>query len=140
MSNIILRVASNGWTWLNHREIYQIYSLWDAIKVFWRARNKHRNYIWREEELPAYPYMFKVTPADRFYFKTRLGFKTTLWEKMAWTAYKYFTNWRGSASEKNILWLQLFDLKDKYIKKIDREKNFLDYFGESHVFNLGEID
>lgn len=133
----ILKIASNGWTWLKHYpDLYNSFSYWDAIRAFWRARKEHRNYLWKQEELAAYPYMFKVNPSDRYYFKTRMGFETTLLEKIMWIGYKYLTLFKGSTSEKNILWLQLFDLKDDFIKKIDREKNFMDYFGPNHVFNL----
>lgn len=135
MSAIIYRIANNGWTWLNHVEIYDSYSIWETIRDFWEARNKHRNFLWKEERLSTFKYMFKVPPSHRYFFKVKCGIsEPTLWETFMWNTYKYWTNWRGSASEKNILWLQCSQIKDPFLVRVDVLNNFKRYFPVGHIF------
>lgn len=131
---LIAEILENEGTWLRYNWLFNIYTLWETIGAFWRAKDKHRNYLWKNEELAAYKLLFSFRGPDRVFFKKALGQRTTYWEDLLWTLHKYWTNWRGSPGEKNILWLQCKRLKDDFVNKIDIETNFKLYFPVDHIF------
>lgn len=112
-------------------------SVWDAIKLLFSIRNEHRNHIWENKLYTGYRLAFRLAWHDRYYMKefSQLGF-VKLYEYLAFNFYCFTTIIQNNTSAKNILWLQLYDLKSSFwIKFINQPKNFLKYFGKDHIFN-----
>ena len=128
-------IRANEWTWLNDLHKFKKYKLWDTIKAFWEARNQHRNFLWENSRYESYQYLFKLGFADRYYINRVLKIKPRIIERLAWTIHKRLTLHINSPGELNILYLQCIDINDKFYKKINFEKNIIDYFGEDHVFS-----
>lgn len=118
-------------------------SIWKKLKAVLYLAGKHRNTIWEEKVVDAYPLAFTLGRADRYYAKKIHKNKTTVLEWLAFHINFVFailkTNRKtGNVSVKNMIWLQLYDMDSKFlIKLINRKKNFVRYFGKDHVFNKG---
>lgn len=108
-----------------------------AIIGLHRIRKEHRNYFWENNITEVYPLAMRLMPHDQYYVTKML----TVYDKshFRWVMFQLYalsTIVQNNISAKNVLWLQLKDLDSKFwIKFVDREKNFIEYFGAEHVFN-----
>ena len=130
------------WKWLDHFDwrFYGYsqtkYPLIHQLKEVWSLKGKHRNHVWQNKILPAYPIVFRLFWHDRYYVKSVSGQDTSIFETFMFYLYVISTVSQDNTSAKNILWLQLKDLDSKFwIRFINREENFLEYFGPEHIFN-----
>jgi hypothetical protein len=110
------------------------------LKAAWQLftiRNEHRNTFWQNEMYDTFPLSMKLAWFDRYYIASKTGMRLMLWTWMFYSLmfhlYAFSTIIKGSTSEKNILWLQLKDLKSKFlIRFLNYKKNFKDYFPADH--------
>ena len=115
--------------------IYQT-PLLEQLMAVYSLRGKHRNYAWKEKIIASYPIVFKLFWHDRYYVKKHCRELPTVFEWFMFNMYVLSTILQKDTSAKNILWLQLHDLKSFFwIRFINRHVNFMNYFGEEHVFN-----
>lgn len=121
--------------------IKKIESKWYSLKKFeFDIEWKHRNYVWQEGVTDAFPFAMKLFWHDRYYIKKMADVEPTKFEAFMFKLYIKSIIKKGSAGEKNIVWLQLHDLgMDEYKEQIDIKATLLEYFGPDHIFNnLGE--
>lgn len=108
-----------------------------ALLCLWKIRKEHRNYFWENKIEETYPLAMKLFWHDRYWIKKMVGLKYNIFEMLCFYLYVLAGILKGTAGEKNLLWCQLYGLRDKIlIRFIDRRKNFITYFGEEHIFNL----
>lgn len=135
------------WKWLDQFD-WQFYGysstkypLLTQIKAVLSLRGEHRNHVWENRILEAYPIAFKLFWHDRYYVKEYSGQATSLFETFMFQLYVISTLTQDNISAKNILWLQLKDLKSKFwIRFVKQEENFMEYFGQLHPFNTIKKD
>lgn len=132
IENMLILAA--GWKLYNPHFIGH-YPLWISIKALWKIRNKHRNTFWQESIYPAFPLAMNILWHDRYYICHMRGFNWNLKYFLAFYLYALTTAIKGSPGEKNILYLQLRDMKNPLYKLINFKSNLLKYFGSSHIFN-----
>ena len=122
--------------WEYHKPLSKKYSLKETVDALIYLKDKHRNTVWKEKLEAAYPVEFKIWHPVRYYMKRLIGKKPTLLETSLFYLTSLGTILKGTAGERNLVWLMLHDTKSKLlIKLIDREKNFLEYFGKDHLLN-----
>ena len=128
----------HGWYMFN--PMYKINYL-KAIKVLWSIRKEHRNYVWQNTWVVAYPLAFKLWWHDRYYINTMRNTDPTIFQWIMFQLYAMTTILQSNISAKNVLWLQLSDLESQsvmarfWLKFINQKKNFMKYFGKDHMFN-----
>ena len=109
-------------------------SVYRAIKSLWNIRKEHRNYVWENEVVEAYPLAFRLGPEDIYYVKRMAGEKPTLFETGIAYLNGIMTYLNGNKSARMMLWLKMEDLKHPLLKYIPKKTWVLDYFGEQHPF------
>jgi hypothetical protein len=113
------------------------------IMGFIKIAGKDRNFAHENNIESVYPIMFWLPWHDQHYIKKVANKKTTMMSSILFFIYFLSTitkpNFKnsekqtGNISAKNILWMQLVDMKSKYlIQFIDHEQNLSDYFGDGH--------
>lgn len=117
---------------LNFKRIYK------AVKSLYKIRKEHRNTVWKENIIEAYPLAFRLPPSDIYYLKRLYGDKPTMLERLAFYAETLQSVYKGDRSGRVISWLKIKDLglEDTFLgKKITaREKQtFKEYFGKDHI-------
>ena len=121
---------------MNHEPNY-----FEAIKALWKIRKEHRNTFWEKGIIEAYPIAMKLWWHDRHYILKGLGMKSNWFYFLMFQLYAAMTIVQNNISAKNVLWLQLSDLKTQsatsrfWLKLINQKKNFMEYFGKNHPFN-----
>lgn len=114
-----------------------------AIKALWAIRNEHRNTVWKEKIYDGYTLAFRLSAADRYYIKTMYNKKPTILETIAFHSSALFTalqrssGTKGVVSAKNIIFLQLTDMKmynHPAMKLMDLAEQFDEYFEKGHIF------
>lgn len=105
-----------------------------ALKSFFTRKKIHRNDFWKKNMKSMYQIAFRLAPHDVYYIKKLNGDKPNKIECTFWKLYVENTLKHGSESEQNILTLQLYDLRDRKLKKINRVMNYMNYFGREHPF------
>jgi hypothetical protein len=128
-------ISSNNWNFSHYHKVTHPLR---TLKAMWYLRNKHRNTVWKEKIYDAYPIAFSVPWKMRYFTEKFIYGKSSL---RYWLAFHFgiiTTFLFSSAGSKNMLWLQLHHLNHPAIKLIDKEKNFMEYFGEEHVFNTNK--
>ena len=112
-------------------------SVYKAIKTLWGIRKEHRNYVWQNQLVDAYPLAFKLGPEDIYYVKKMSGEKPSLLETGIAYLNGIMTYYKGNKSARMMLWLKMEDLKHPLLKYIPKKQWVLDYFGEKHPFYIG---
>ena len=95
----------------------------------------HRNTFWKKKVKGIYQAAFRLPPSDVFWLKKCEGKPVHKEEKELWNLYVKYTLKKGSAGEKNLLWLQAKHMGDNNLaNKCKPKLNFLKYFGSNHPF------
>lgn len=112
----------------------------NAVKVLYKIRNEHRNYVWQNELVEAYPLAFKLGPEDIYYIKRMSGETPTVLETGIAYLNGFMTYFKGNRSARMMLWLKMEDLKHPLLRYIPKNKWVKDYFSKDHTFvkNLEE--
>lgn len=105
-----------------------------AAKALYKIKDEHRNYVWENEIVDAYPLAFKLAPWDIYYCKRMAGEKPSILESTLFYLNAYQTIRSGNKSVRMLLWLQLEDMKHPLLKKIPKKQWVKDYFGTEHDF------
>lgn len=113
--------------------------LYQQIIALYKIKDEHRNYVWQNKIIDAYPIVFKLFWHDRFYVKKMSGEAATLFEFLMFYLYMIAILLQGSAGEKNLLWLQLSDLNSFFRKFINVKANLQEYFGKEHLFSHANL-
>ena len=120
--------------WKYFRE-WQKTSLLEQLKAVWSLRNKHRNFVWKNNVRNAYPIVFRLGPSDRYYVKNVLRQQTSLFETLAFYMSTIAIALGSNTSAKNLRWLQLYMLGSTWCYMFKQKENFMEYFGAKHPFN-----
>lgn len=110
-------------------------SIYRGIKALWGIRGKHRNTVWAENVVEAYPLAFRLAPHDIYYVKRFYKRSTSLLEKAAFYANFASVYFRGDKSSRMLLWLQLEDMNHYLLKFIPKKKWVQTYFESEHPFH-----
>ena len=95
---------------------------------------EHRNYVWENKVVEAYPLAFALAPWDIYYAKKLYGRKANLLEFILFYGNIISVLHSDNKSTKMMLWLQLKDLKHPLVKLLPIKKYVLNYFGKDHPF------
>ena len=111
-------------------------SLIKAARILYSIKDEHRNYMWQNRLIEAYPLGFKLLPHDVYYIKKLYNRDTSILEKLAFGLYVVSTLVQKKVSPKNVLFVQLSDLKYKRILRLlNYKRNIIEYFGIDHIFS-----
>ncbi len=111
-------------------------STFKVIKALWKIRKEHRNYVWQNKIVDAYPLAFKLAPWDIFYVKKMAGEKVNVLEATMFYLNAFTTIKKGNKSVRMLLWLQLMDMNHWLLRFVPLKEWVLDYFGPQHDFYL----
>lgn len=112
-------------------------SIWESIKVLYSIKDEHRNHVWQNSLYKGYKLAFRLAPHDIYYIKKISNWgDVKLYESILFNLYCLSTVIQNNISARNVLWLQLRDLKSTFwIRFINQPDNFSKYFSEKHIFN-----
>jgi hypothetical protein len=124
---------------MNFERKLSIKSLFKAAKTLWNIRKEHRNYVWQNKMVEAYPLAFKLPPEDIYYVKKRYNKKPGILLTAAFYINSLLTIKKGDKSSRMMLWLKVKDLEmeNTFIGKMvmKRYKKWVrDYFHKDHPF------
>ena len=108
-----------------------------ALLAIFKARNEHRNYLWKNNVYDAFPLMFKLMPEDTYYVKKMFGKRTNLLEFIIFYINLLLVFTKGDKSSRMLLFLKLSDMKHWALKYVPTKKWVEDYFEEGHDFRRG---
>jgi len=127
-------LTENKWSFLSERKKYEVGFIRIA-KALWYLKDKHRNEIWQKPVKDAWSVGFKIWHHDRHHLLISSFRLTTVFNFIMFNLYALITLLRNDSAEKNLLWVQLMDLKSSFwIRFINVEKDLLDVFGPDHPF------
>lgn len=111
-----------------------------AADTLYDIKDEHRNTVWKESIIEAYPLAFRLPPSDIYYLKRLYGDKPNILERLAFYAETLQSVYKGDRSGRLISWLKIKDLglEDTFLGKkvIAREKqSFEEYFGKDHILS-----
>lgn len=110
---------------------------WEAVMQLIEISGKHRNYFWENEMYDTFPVAMKLWWHDRHYIINKHSGDNVPFYWIMFQLYAWSTILFGTYGEKNLLWLQLKDLKSKFlIKFLNYKKNFRRYFPMDHPIVL----
>jgi len=130
-------LEANHWNFCNLEytpEKLTFKSVFKAIKALYKIRNEHRNYVWENEIVDAYPLAFYLAPFDQYYVKRFYGKSTTLTQTVAFYLNFISTFYKGNKSVRMMLWLQCEDMNHFLLRFIPKNKWVRDYFSPNHPF------
>lgn len=140
--NLYDKLKANYWNFCNLPEYdkkpLNLNRILTAADTLYDIKDEHRNTVWKENMLDAYPLAFRLPPSDIYYLKRLYGDKPNMLERLAFYAETLQSVYKGDISGRMITWLKIKDLglEDTYLGKkvIDREKqSFKEYFGKDHI-------
>lgn len=141
------RLEKNHWQYYSEPNVKPRKKLnwWKIAKALWKLKGKHRNYVWEEKIVDAYPAVFRLPPPDAYYVRKKWKMKTTRTQAIIFRASALQTllkrsNSTGNISAKNIIWLQLKDMgmEKSFLYRLTKQKSdFKKYFKPEHIFNQG---
>ena len=105
-----------------------------AGKVLYAAREEHRNYVWQNEVVEAYPLAFYLPPEDQYYVKKFYGERPSILQVIFFYLNFITVLTKGGKSARMMMWLKLTDLKHWLLRFIPKEKYIRAYFDEEHPF------
>lgn len=142
--NLKQHLKNSFWNFCNLPEYRQapltLKRVFQGIKALWSIRKEHRNYLWQNKILKAYPLAFRLDASERYYIKRMTGEKPTLFESLYFHIAMINTYLHGKNYSRMILWLQLSDMKHYFLKHIPLKTWVLDYFGPDHTFYKNLVD
>lgn len=106
-----------------------------ALFALYKLRNGHRNDVWKLKVVEAYPLAFRLMPWDKYYVKKVYGKEVSIYEIIMFALNFWFVLFSDNFSTRNLLWLQLRDMKYfKMAKMLNPKANFYNYFKDDHPF------
>lgn len=131
-------LEASSWNFCNlegfkHRKL-SVIRAWRAAKALYSIKNEHRNYVWENNMVDAYPLVFRLAPWDVYYCKAVRGYKTSMFEKVCFYLNALNVIRKGGKSARMMLLLQLKDLKHELLEKVPERKWVYEYFGDEHCF------
>ena len=109
-------------------------SIYKAVKALYKIRNEHRNYVWKNKVLDAYPLAFRLPNWDIYYVQKMGGKSPSLVNTTLFYLNFLSIYIKGDKSSRMMIWLQLNDL-DNPLKRILPYKRWVkDYFEDTHPF------
>lgn len=121
---------------MNKKTISKILSGLAQLAFYVMIKGKHhRNMFWKKNIKNMYQAAFRLHPAYAYFLKKDNGIKPHEEERLIWKLYTQCTLDKGTAGEKNILYLMASRLGDKKLmSKCKFKTNIGRYFGAHHVF------
>lgn len=111
-------------------------SIYRAVKALYAIRKEHRNYVWQNKVVEAYPLAFRLPPEDIYYSRKLAGKQAGIFNTIAFYLNTAVTMYNGNKSARMMLFLKLRDLKHPLLRFIPLKKYVLAYFGPQHSFYL----
>lgn len=108
-----------------------------AIKILYRIRKEHRNYVWENNLVDAYPLTFRLAPEDIYYVRKKAGESAGIFNTIVFYINALMTYFKGNKSARMMLWLKMEDLDNPLKAAIPKKKWVTEYFGEEHDFTKG---
>lgn len=114
-------------------------SIYKAAKALFKIKDEHRNYVWQNDIVEAYPLAFRLPPEDIYYVRRFYGKRAGIFNTVMFHLNALQTIKNGNKSARMMLWLKIKDLEmeETYIgKKVMKlEKQWVeDYFDKNHPF------
>lgn len=109
-------------------------SIFRAVKALYKIRKEHRNYVWENKVIDAYPLAFRLPPEDIYYVQKYHGVNPGLFNTIMFHLGAISTYIRGDKSSRMMLFLKLNDLNHPLKKLIPVKKWVRNYFGDDHIF------
>lgn len=109
-------------------------SIYGAVKALWKIRKEHRNYVWENRIIEAYPLSFKLPNWDIYYVQKFSGVTPSLFNTVLFYLNFLSVYIKGDRSSRMMLWLQLEDLKHPFRFIVPKKKWVKDYFEPEHTF------
>ena len=109
-------------------------SVWKAAKILYSIKDEHRNYVWNNGMVDAYPLSFRLPPEDIYYVKNYNGVSASIFESVAFYLNAIMTIRKGDKSSRMLLWLKLEDMNHWLKRFVNKDKWVRDYFGPDHDF------
>lgn len=111
-------------------------SIYKALKALYAIKDEHRNYVWQNEVLDAYPLAFRLAPEDIYHSRKLDGKSAGIFNTIVFYLNTALTIYKGNKSARMLTWLKLKDLKHPLLRFIPLKKYVLAYFGPTHPFYL----
>jgi len=110
-----------------------------AVKILFKIRKEHRNYVWQNNLIEAYPLAFKLPPEDIYYVKKMGNSNPGILLSILFYLNSLLTVFAGGESARMMLWLKVMDLgmQSSILGKLvmKRHKKWIrEYFGSNHIF------
>jgi hypothetical protein len=109
-------------------------SIFGAVKALFKIRKEHRNYVWENRIVEAYPLAFRLPPEDIYYVQKYSGVSPSLLNTTIFYANMAMVWAKGDKSSRMMLFLKLNDLGHPFRKLIPYKKWVRDYFPADHPF------
>lgn len=138
------KLKKNHWNFCNlpeyEKKPLNLNRILTAADALYDIKDKHRNTVWKENIIEAYPLAFRLPPSDIYYLKRLYGDKPNMLERLHFYAETLQSVYKGDRSGRMITWLKIKDLglEDTFLGKkvIAREKqSFEEYFGKDHILS-----
>jgi|11BtaG_2_1085332.scaffolds.fasta_scaffold00997_5 hypothetical protein len=135
-------LKSNHWNFCNlpeyEKKPLNLNRILTAADILYDIKDEHRNTVWKENMIDAYPLAFRLPPSDIYYLKRLYGDKPNMLERLHFYAETLQSVYKGDKSGRVITWLKIKDLglEDTFLGKkvIAREKqSFEEYLGKEHI-------
>lgn len=134
-------LQANHWNFCNLEEFtpkkLTFKAAYKAATLLYKIRGEHRNYMWQQGILEAYPLAFYLAPFDQYYVLKYYDMKPSILQTIAFYLNFISTFYKGNNSVRMLLWLQCEDLNHWLVKYIPRDKWVKAYFDSEHPFVKG---
>ncbi len=105
-----------------------------AAKTLYKIKDEHRNYMWENEIVEAYPLAFTLGPEDVYYVKKMSGKRPSIFESVVFYLNAWATIRDGNKSARMMLWLKCKDMDHRLLGYCSKDKWVRDYFESEHDF------
>lgn len=109
-------------------------SILKAAKALYKIKDEHRNYVWKNRIVEAYPLAFLLPPNDVYYVQKYSGKTPGIFTTIMFYLNFISTYVKGDKSSRMMLFLQLNDLKHPLRKIVPKKKWVKNYFEADHTF------
>lgn len=106
-----------------------------SFRTLYTIRNCHRNYFWQNGLTETYSLAFMVMPWFKYTIKKLSSVRPSIFETIMFYTNAISVICGKDRSTRQLLWLQLKDLKSKFlIKLLPTNKVMSDYYEDGHPF------
>lgn len=131
-------LESNHYNFCNLNATFErklsIPSIIRAVRALYKIKDEHRNYVWENQVVDAYPLAFKLGPEDVYYIRKYYKKSPGIFNTIVFYLNALQTYFKGNKSARMMLWLKLEDLNSSLVRFIPKKKWVKTYFGEEHDF------